>query len=76
MALKSADERRAAPARHRARLDCTMPPAVLAGHRIALFQHFPADVVAGGIIGTCSIFAAIWLARLLEKKFPQLRDNL
>jgi membrane-associated phospholipid phosphatase len=44
--------------------------------RIALFQHFPADVVAGGIIGTCSIFAAIWLARLLEQNFPQLRDNL
>jgi len=44
--------------------------------RIALFQHFPADVVAGGLIGTCSIFAAMWLARLLEQKFPQLRNNL
>lgn len=43
--------------------------------RIALFQHFPADVVAGGLIGTCSIFAAIWLSRKLESKFPRLLAN-
>jgi membrane-associated phospholipid phosphatase len=43
--------------------------------RIALFQHFPADVVAGGLIGTCSIFAAIWLSRKLEEKFPRLLAN-
>lgn len=49
--------------------------AILAAwSRIALFQHFPADVVAGGLIGTCSIFAAIGLARWLEQKYPQLRN--
>lgn len=43
--------------------------------RIALFQHFPADVVAGGLIGTCSIFAALWLSQKLEAKFPNLLSN-
>ncbi len=43
--------------------------------RIALFQHFPADVVAGGLIGTCSIFAAVWLSGQVEHKFPQLRNK-
>lgn len=43
--------------------------------RIALFQHFPADVVAGGLIGTCSIFAALWLSHKLEAKFPHLFAN-
>jgi membrane-associated phospholipid phosphatase len=50
--------------------------AILAAwSRIALFQHFPSDVVAGGLIGTCSIFAAIGLARRLEQKYPQLRNK-
>ncbi len=43
--------------------------------RIALFQHFPAAVVAGGLIGTCSIFAAVWLSGQVEHKFPQLRNK-
>ncbi len=43
--------------------------------RIALFQHFPADVVAGGLIGTCSIFAALWISRKCEAKFPHLLTN-
>ena len=50
--------------------------ACLAGlSRIALFQHFPADVLAGALLGMCTIPASLYLYRVLQKRFP-LQANL
>ena len=50
--------------------------ACLAGiSRIALFQHFPADVLAGAFLGMCTIPASLYLYNVLQKRFP-LQANL
>lgn len=50
--------------------------ACLAGiSRIALFQHFPVDVLAGAFLGMCTIPASLYLYNVLQKRFP-LQANL
>jgi membrane-associated phospholipid phosphatase len=50
--------------------------ACMAGvSRIALFQHFPADVLAGALLGMCTIPASLYLYHVLQKRFP-IQANL
>lgn len=43
--------------------------------RIALYQHFPADVLAGAILGICIIPASLYLYHMLQNRFP-IQANL
>lgn len=43
--------------------------------RIALFQHFPEDVLAGAVLGLVSLWPAALLLRPLLRKWPHLQTS-
>jgi membrane-associated phospholipid phosphatase len=43
--------------------------------RIALYQHFPADVLLGVFLGLTTIAPSLYLQRFIRKRFPFVADK-